>query len=72
MAVSPRLPVKVVLVDGSEVQIDLTTNLQAIADGIGTAEDEAGDPTVIGLLKEVVVKLDEVKTALEGGEGGGG
>lgn len=74
MTVSPRLPVKVVLVDGSEAEIDLETNLQAIADGIGAADDDPGEPTVIGLLQQVVAKLDEVKTAIEnlggGGEGG--
>lgn len=54
MTVSPRLPVKVVLVDGSEAEIDLETNLQAIADGIGAADDDPGEPTVIGLLQQVV------------------
>ena len=66
MSVSGRIPVKVVLVDGTEAEINLTDNLKAI----GTAADAAGTATVIGLLKQVVEKLEEVKLAIIGGEGG--
>ena len=67
MSVSGRIPVKVVLVDGTEAEINLTDNLKAI----GTAGDAAGTATVIGLLKQVVEKLEEVKLAIIGGEGDG-
>ena len=56
MSVSGRIPVKVVLVDGTEAEINLTA---------------AGTATVIGLLKQVVEKLEEVKLAIIGGEGDG-
>lgn len=38
--------------------VDVTALLQAIATALGTAADEAGDPTVIGLLKEIAANTE--------------
>lgn len=60
--ISGRLPVKVHVV-GSDGE---SGTLESLVTATGDAEDAANDPTVIGLLKQVIVKLDEVKTAIEG------
>lgn len=69
--VSGRLPVKVLPVgeDGKAVSPATQMTLATVAAGIGEAGDEANEPTVIGLLKQVIAKLDEVKTAIESQSG---
>lgn len=57
--ISGRIPVKVVLVDENGAPIPF-----------GRAEDTSSDNTVIGLLKLIAEKLDEVKTAIENMSGG--
>lgn len=42
----------------------LLTNQETLIAAIGDAEDEANDPTVIGLLKQIIVKLGDVETAV--------
>lgn len=70
MPVSERLPVKVVPVGGDGEPIPQSAEtLEGIADGIGAAADAANDPTVIGLLKQVIIALGEVKTAIESTSG---
>lgn len=57
--ISGRIPVKVVLVDQTGKEIPF-----------GAADDTSSDLTVIGLLKAIVEKLDEVKAAIENLNGG--
>lgn len=39
-------------------------NQATLIAAIGAAEDAANDPTVIGLLKQIIVKLGDVETAI--------
>lgn len=36
----------------------------AVATATGSADDEANEPTIIGLLKQIIVKLGDVETAV--------
>jgi hypothetical protein len=60
------VPVAVVAVDGDTVEItgDAVVDTTALEALIGSPSDEANDPTVIGLLKQIIVKLGDVETAL--------
>lgn len=49
-------PVAAVIVDDATGAAD--TNFAAMATAIGTAADAAGDPTVIGLLKQIMANTD--------------
>jgi hypothetical protein len=49
-----------------EAIVATETTLASVLAAIGNAEDEANDPTVIGLLKQVIVKLGDVESALGG------